>query len=217
MSQRILAWVMGFVIAAAFCLSVAAQEIKVGVLPYADATATGQANLGDSLSRLTQAEIVHSTQLEGRALQITDGTTPQQLDSSKIIALGKEQNVDLVVMGTVLDAHADESAQSGSPHSIFGQSFSSGLHSYKATVTLQADLYDVAAGKKLDSVRITESQTDRKVSVSAATSLGNLDTGSPTFQNSTLGKALLKAIGALVKRIDVDKAKLTETAKAATS
>jgi hypothetical protein len=190
------------------------QTIKVGILPYADATAAGQAGIGDSLSRLTQAEIVHSTQMEGRALQITSGLTPQQLDSEKIVALGKEQNVDMVVMGTVLDAHADESAQNTSPRSIFGQSINANLHSYKATVTLQADLYDVATGKKLDSFRVTQTQSDKKIGAGAATSLGTLNTASSALQNSTLGKALQKTIAQLVKRIDQEKTKTTPAARA---
>jgi hypothetical protein len=190
------------------------QTVKVGVLPYADATAAGQASIGDSLSRLTQAEIVHSTQMEGRALQITSGLSPQQLDSEKILALGKEQNVDMVVMGTILDAHAEESAQNSSSRSIFGQSISANLHSYKATVTLQADIYDVATGKKLDSIRVTQTQSEKKVGAGAATSLGNLDTASSALQNSTLGKALQKTIAELVKRIDAEKTKIISASHA---
>jgi hypothetical protein len=195
----------------------AAQTLKIGVLPYADATASGQANTGDSLSRLTQAEIVHSTQLEGRVLQIANGLSPQQLDSEKIMALGKEQNVDVVVMGTVLDAHVEESAQTSSPRSIFGQSVSANAHSYKATVTLQADVYQVSTGKKLDSFRMTAVQTDKKVGAGAATTLGNLDTSSTALQTSTLGKGLQKAISDLVKRIDADKSKVALAPKQAAS
>jgi len=209
--------VLAIVLASMWVANSAAQTLKVGVLPYADATASGQANIGDSLSRLTQTEIVHSTELDGRALQITNGLSPQQLDSEKVIALGKEQNVDVVVMGTVLDAHAEESAQTSSPRSIFGQSISANVHSYKATVTLQADLYDVSAGKKVDSIRLTVMQTDKKVGAGAATTLGNLDTSSTALQTSTLGKALQKAITDLVKQIDADKSKIAPAQKHAAS
>src|SRR6185312_6073973 len=88
-----------------------AQEIKVGILPFSDATASGAVNIGDTMSRLTQAEIVHSTSLQGRSLVITSGLRPEQLDSEKILAIGKENNVDVVVMGTLLEAHTEESAQ----------------------------------------------------------------------------------------------------------
>ena len=83
-------------------LAVTAQTAKVGVLPFSDATASGGANIGDTLCRLTQAEIVHSTQLQGQVILITDGTRPEQLDSAKIITLGKDAGVDIVVMGTLL-------------------------------------------------------------------------------------------------------------------
>jgi Curli production assembly/transport component CsgG len=186
----------------------AAQTIKVGVLPYSDVTASGGANIGDTLSRLTQAEIVHSTQLEGRVITITDGTRPDQLDSEKIIALGKSAGVDIVIMGTLLEAHAEESAQNGLSHAIFGQTFSGGLHSWKAAVTLQADIYDVATGKKLDSLRVSQTQSDKKVTGGAVTTLGSMDTSTPAFQNSTLGKALQKTIADLAKHLDAEKSKL---------
>lgn len=190
-------------------IPVAAQTVKVGVLPYSDATASGGANIGDTLSRLTQAEIVHSTQLEGKVITITDGTRPEQLDSEKIIALGKSAGVDIVVMGTLLEAHAEESAQNGMAHSIFGQTFSGGLHSWKASVTLQADVYNIATGKKLDSLRVSQTQSDKKVSGGAVTTLGSMDTSTSAFQNSTLGKALQKTIADLVKHLDTEKSKLT--------
>jgi hypothetical protein len=196
-------------LALAVCATPAgAQAIKVGVLPYSDATASGGVNIGDTLSRLTQAEIVHSTQLEGRVILITDGTRPEQLDGEKIIALGKSAGVDMVVMGTLLEAHAEESAQNGMSRAIFGQTFSGGLHSWKAAVTLQADIYNVATGQKLDSLRVSQTQTDKKVATNAATSLGSMDTSTPAFQNSTLGKALQKTIADLVKHIDADRSKL---------
>lgn len=195
-------------------LAVTAQTAKVGVLPFSDATASGGANIGDTLCRLTQAEIVHSTQLQGQVILITDGTRPEQLDSAKIITLGKDAGVDIVVMGTLLEAHAEESAQNGMSHSIFGQTFSGGLHSWKAAVTLQADIYSVATGQKLDSLRVSETQTDRKVTGGVVTTLGSMDTSTPAFQNSTLGKALQKTIADLVERIDTEKSKVATPAVA---
>ncbi len=210
------------IVFALFCMTMAgipaaAQTIKVGVLPYADATASGGANIGDTLSRLTQAEIVHSTQLQGEVVLITDGSRPEQLDSEKILALGKSAGVDIVVMGTLLEAHAEESAQNGMSRSIFGQTFSGGLHAWKAAVTLQADIYDVATGKKLDSLRVSQTQSDKKVSGGAITTLGSMDTSTPAFQNSTLGKALQKTIADLVKRIDAEKSKLKTASGASPS
>lgn len=206
------------IVAAAIAVNsqVVLAQTKVGVLPYSDATASGGVNVGDTLSRLTQAEIVHSTQLQGQVILITDGTRPEQLDSNKIIALGKEANVDMVIMGTLLEAHAEESAQNGMSRSIFGQTLSGGLHSWKAAVTLQADIYSVATGQKLDSVRVSETQSDKKVTGGAVTTLGSMDTSTPAFQNSTLGKALQKTIADLVKRLDAEKSKATTTATTAT-
>ena len=193
-----------------------ASAPTVGVLPFADATATGGSTLGESMSRTTQAEIVHSTQLEGRVILLQNGIRPDQLDSEKIVALGRDNHVDLIVLGTVLEARAEQAGHSGSGPSFFGQSIGVGFHSNKATVTLQADIYDVASGRKLDSLRLTRTQNDRKMSGSVFTSLGSVDTNSPSFQNSTLGKAMQKVIADLVRRLNEDASRATAapTAKA---
>jgi hypothetical protein len=197
-----------------FLLSMAAGALgaaapTIGVLPFGDATASGGATLGESLSRATQAEIVHSTQLEGRVILLPAGQRPDQLDSQAIVALGRDNHVDLILLGTVLDAHADDASHSGSGPSIFGQSIGAGLHSTKAEVTLQADLYDVASGKKLQSLRLTGSQTDKKISGTAYTSLGSVDTSSSAFQKSTLGKAMQKAIADMVRQVADASARVT--------
>jgi len=179
----------------------AASDMKVGVLPFADATATGGASVGESLSRATQAEIVHSTTLEGRVIVLPAGIRSDQLDSEKILILGRDNHVDLLVYATVLDAKAEDSNHRGSGPPIFGQSIGLGLNSTTAAVTLQADIYDVASGKKLSSSRLTGTQRDKKVSGDVYTSLGAVDTSSQTFQKSTLGKAMQKAIADMVKQI----------------
>jgi Curli production assembly/transport component CsgG len=187
----------------------AAQEIKIGILPYSDATASGANAIGDTLSRLTQAEIVHSTHMEGRVVALPAGLKSEQLDGKKIVELGKADNLDLIVMGTLLQAQTEDSGQNGTGRSLFGQMIGGGLHSAKATVTLQADVYDVPSGKKLDSLRVSQTQSDKKISGNANTTLGSVNSSSSSFQNSTLGKALQKTIAELVKQLDNEKFKQT--------
>lgn len=187
----------------------APNAVRIGILPYSDATASGGSTIGDTLSRLTQAEIVHSTQMEGRVVPLPADLNPDQLYGKRVVELGKASNVDLIVLGTLLDAHSEESSQSSTPHSFFGQSITANLHSIRATVTIQEDVYDVASGKKLDSFRVTQTQTDRELSGAAETSLGSTDLFSSSFQNSPLGKAMQKTIADLVKRLDADKGKAT--------
>jgi len=199
---------MSFILGGVCIWAGAASDIKVGVLPFADATASGGASLGESLGRATQAEIVHFSRLDGKVILLPNGLRPDQLDSGKILQLGRENQVDLILLGTVLEAQTEQSSHSGSGPSIFGQSVGGGLHSTKATVTLQADIYDVSLGKKVDSLRLTDSQSDRKISGNVYTSLGSIDTNSAAFQNSTLGKALRKVISDVVKHLETDAAKV---------
>jgi len=79
----------------------------------------------------------------------------------------------------------------------------------KATVTLQGDLYNVATGKKIESLRVTGKASETKVGADVSTSLGDLSSGGASFQNSPIGKALHNAVTDLVKRITADESKMT--------
>src|SRR6185295_15218811 len=127
--------------------SVVAQDdkpqIKVGVLPFVDATGTGGVEAGPALSRLVQAEIVHSTELLGRVLSLDSGR-PEDVDVEKAAQLGKDAHVDIVLLGTVLEATSEESSKSGWTPSIAGQSVGGNVRRAKGKVTLQGDLIDTS-------------------------------------------------------------------------
>jgi hypothetical protein len=113
------------------------KAIKIGIFPFADATASGNRSVGADVGRTMASEFTHSTTLMPRILG-DSSTRAEDLDGEKAIAIGREQNVDLVFMGTVLDAKTQESNKSGWLPSIKGQSGSVSLRRVKATVTLQA-------------------------------------------------------------------------------
>jgi hypothetical protein len=190
-------------------------QIKVGVLPFGDATASGGAELGLDLSRTVQAEIVHSTNLQGRVLPLEDGVRPEDLDPEKAVEIGQKGKVDVVLVGTVLEATAEESSKGGWSPTIFGQSVSGQLRSVKARVTLQGDLFNIATGKKIDSLRITGTHSDKKFGGAVYTSLGLLGTDANSFLNSPMGKALQKAVADLVKKIAATPLQATATERPA--
>ncbi|MCU1383195.1 MAG: hypothetical protein JWL71_1892 [Acidobacteria bacterium] len=175
------------------------SALKVGILPFADATASGNRAAGTDVGRTMLSEMVHSTNLQPRMLA---SDKADALDAEKAIALGKEQHVDLVFMGTVLEAKAEESNKSGWIPSIKGQSGNLTVRRMKATVTLQGELYNVATGQRLFSERVTVNNSNNALGGTAYTTFGAWGNDSyRNFLDSPLGKALQSAIAEMTKKV----------------
>jgi hypothetical protein len=178
------------------------HAIKLGILPFADATASGNRTAGTDVGRTLLSEVLHSTNMQPKMLALDGAAKSDELDPEKAVALGREQHVDLVFMGTVLEAKTAESNKSGWMPSIKGQQANLNVHRVKATVTLQGDLYDVSTGKRIFSDRVGGNSSNNSLGGTAYTtfgSWGNENYGS--FLDSPLGKALQSAISELTKKI----------------
>jgi hypothetical protein len=190
-------------------------QYKVGVLPFVDNTGSGGSDTGTALGRAVQAEIAHSTDLMGRVLNLDENTKPEDVDGEKAVAIARERKVDVVLVGTVLEANTEESDKSASGPSIFGQSLGGSARAMKAIVSLQGDLYNVTTGRLIESIRVTGNASDTKVGANVNSSLGGIATGGASFTNSTIGKALHKAVADLVKKLSADEPKMTRYKPAA--
>jgi outer membrane protein OmpA-like peptidoglycan-associated protein len=214
-SATLLAWAFGGVLAAQTNKPTATKSLsdfkyqyKVGVLPFVDNTGSGGQDLSSALSRAVQAEIAHSTQLEGRVVKLDEGTNPEDVDSEKAVEIGRSHKVDAVLVGTVLDASSEQSDRSTNGPSIGGFNLGGSAHSVKAQVTLQGDLYNTTTGKQIDSIRVTGNASQTKVGANISSSLGDLSTGGNGFDKSPIGKALHEAVTDLVKKISGEQSKL---------
>jgi hypothetical protein len=180
----------------------AGRAIKLGILPFADATASGNRTAGADVARTMLSEVVHTTNLQPRMLGGDGAVKADELDGDKAVALGREQHVDLVFMGTVLEARTESSTKSGWLPSIKGQSGNISVHRVKASVTLQGELYDVADGRRIFSVRVTGNNSNNKVGGTAYTTFGGWgNDGYVNFLDSPLGKALQTAIEDMTKKV----------------
>jgi hypothetical protein len=178
------------------------HAIKLGILPFADATASGNRTAGTDVGRTLLSEVLHSTNMQPQMLAPDGAAKPDELDAEKAIAIGREQHVDLVFMGTVLEAKAVESNRSGWIPSIKGQQTNLNVHRVKATVTLQGDLYDVANGQRIFSDRVAGNSSNNSLGGTAYTTFGSWGNESyRNFLDSPLGKALQSAIADLTKKI----------------
>ncbi len=181
-------------------------QFKVGVLPFMDGTGGGE-DTGVVVGRALQAELAHSTNLMGRVLKLKEGMSAEEIDSEKAVEFGKERRVDVVIVGTVLEASNEESESNIDGPSIFGQSAGVAGRSMKAVVTIQGDLFNVANGKQIGSFRATGKASDTKVGANVSTTLGELS-NSASSEKSPIGKALQKAVAELVKNIAATEAKM---------
>jgi len=188
----------------------AQKQIKIGVLPFADATGTGSDQAGAVLSRMIQAEFTHSTDVMAYALD-PGSLHPGDLDAQKAAEIGRAHGVEAVILGTVLQADSGESNKGGST-SVFGQLVGGDLRLMRATVTIQADLYRVPSGTKIDSFRITAKDSEKKFGQTAYTRLGDITSHDFSANNSALGKALQKAVEQLVKKVAADEPRILSTA-----
>jgi Curli production assembly/transport component CsgG len=183
-------------------------QYKVGILPFVDNTGSGGDDLATALSRAVQAEIAHSTQLQGRVIKLDEGTDPSSVDADQAVGLGRTQRVDAILVGTVLDASSEESNKSADGPTLGGFHLGGSAHSVKASVTLQGDLYNTTTGKQIDSIRVTGNASQTKVGANVSSSLGDLSTGGSSFDNSPIGKALHSAVSDLVKKIAAEQSSM---------
>lgn len=193
------------------------SSYKIGVLPFVDNTGSGGQDVATALARAVQAEIAHSTQLEGRAISLDNGVTPASVDANKAVQIGQSQNVDVVVLGTVIEASSQQASKGINGPSIGGFHVGSSAQEVKAAVTLQGDLYDVTTGQKIESIRVTGSASQKSVGGDVNTTIGDLSSGKGSFDNSTMGKAFHSAVSDLVKKISSDQSKMTHYAGGASS
>jgi len=185
------------------------SQFKVGVLPFADSTGSNSADVASSVSHAVQTQMVQSTKLMGVVLTLDSGLDPNNLDPAKAVAIGQAQGVDVVLVGTIVEADSQQSSKSANLPSFGGISLGGSKTTVKATVTLQADLYNTSNGQKIDSIRQTGNASESKVGSDVSTGLGDISSGGADFDNSAIGKAFNSAVSGLVKQINSEQGQMT--------
>jgi hypothetical protein len=178
------------------------SPIKVGIFPFADATASGNRSVGSDVGRTMMSEFTHSTALIARLLVPDGAMNAEDLDGERAVAIGREQHLDLVFVGTVLEAKTEDSSKRGWLPSIKGQSANIDIRRVKARVVLQGDLYDVATGARLFSERVTGNDSNNEFGGTANTTFGSWGKDNyRAFLDSPLGKALQLALADLTRKV----------------
>ena len=174
---------------------------KLGILPFSDDTGTAGVEAGMALSRALQTELTDPS-LVARPIALDPGVAATDVDAENATAMGHRSKVDLVLAGAVLQATTSHSSKGGSIPFIKSQTGDLRIQSMKAHVALMGQLYNVATGELVATLKASGDHSDSKVSGDAYTTLGSWGGGSDgSFMDSTLGKALQAAIVDLAAKV----------------
>ena len=181
-------------------LAAAMSAQKIGVLPFEDASGVGAA-FGENVAKFIRSEFLKNKKITPKFIQFKaqDGETAA-IDVDQAIELGKKNNVEFVVIGTILEADASSSSSGVGGISVFGQSLGSSLRTVSAKITLQGDLISVKEGKLIESFRTEGSKTDASVGADVSTEWGSLNTDNNS-DNSPNAKAMREAVEELVEEM----------------
>jgi len=176
---------------------------KIGILPFEDASGVG-AGFGEQVAKFIRSEFLKDKKYVPKFIPYKPKGEEESetIDLEKAIELGRNNGVDYVMMGTILEAEATSSSSGLGGISVLGKSVGSSLRTVKAKITIQGDLISVKEGKLIESFRATGSKTDRSVGADVSTEWGSLDTDSSKENATPNAKALREAVEKLVKEIE---------------
>lgn len=174
---------------------------KIGVLPFEDASGVG-AQFGENVAKFIRSEFLKDKKFTPKFIPFKAKEGEQMaVDVEQAIELGKKNNVDYVVIGTILEAEAGSSSSGLGGVSVFGQSVGSSLRTVSAKITLQGDLLSVKDGKLVESFRASGSKTDASVGANVSTEWGRVNSDNDSNDNSPNAKAMREAVEDLVNQI----------------
>lgn len=180
------------------------QGKKIGLLPFDDAAGVGP-ELGRQVAVYVRSELLKSKKLMPKfiapaAEEGEEAGEPGLIDIEKALELGRANQVDFVLIGTILEAGAEESDSSIGGISISKASVGSSLRKVKATIIIQGDLLSVADGTLVQSFEAKGEKTDSRVGADLSTDWGDYSSGSSSADTPN-AKALREAVESLVKQI----------------
>lgn len=171
---------------------------KIGVLPFEDASGVG-AKFGENVAKFIRSEFLKNKKFTPKFIPFKGESAAVDVDQA--IELGKKNNVEYVVIGTILEAEANSSSSGLGGIRVFGQSVGSSLRTVSATITLQGDLLSVKEGKLMESFRVSGSNTDASAGANVSTKWGHVNSDQSAGDNSPNAKAMREAVEDLVGQI----------------
>jgi hypothetical protein len=188
----------------------AAEPGSIGILPFDVSTVEGGggSEAGRVLGTLVRIEMLKNENLRPQILPIPEGAR-MPLISKQALEVGRTEDVEYVLVGTVLEATTTRSTNRANTSRLggaIGTAVGGSLSRVTSKVSLHAELMHAASGRT-ERFEVEGTNTDTGVGADLWTALGGFNVGDDGWQNSPMGKALREAAQRLTTEIAVRVAK----------
>ncbi len=174
---------------------------KIGVLPFEDASGVGP-EFGQQVAKFIRSDLLRDKRYLAKFIPYkAPDEESAAIDVETALRLGKNNGVDYVLIGTILEAESSSSSTGVGGINVLNQSLGTSLRTVTASVTLQADLLSVKDGKLLESFRVSGSKTKRSVGADVSTEWGSFNSDRDGGSDTPNAQALREAVGKLVKEL----------------
>ena len=183
-----------FFVAFASNVLAAQDQRAVGIVPFDVTSIEGTGiEAGRVLATLVRVELLNNKQLLPQLIKLPDGTR-LPLAAKEAAALGRDSEVEFIIVGTVLEATTTRSnnrAATRAVGKVLG-GVSGTMTRTAAKATLHVQLISSVSGKT-EAFEVSVSHTDVGVGADFHTTLGAFGAGDAGWQKTPMGKALRDA------------------------
>ena len=175
----------------------AADPPTIGIAPFDVSTVEGSSGpeAGRALGTLVRVEMLKNKQIRPQVIELPSGVRPP-LTPQRAAELGKAAGVDLMLLGTVLEASSSRNNNRASTSrlgGLIGSSVGGSVTRTTAKISLHAELVESTTARSVDTFEVEGSNTDTGVGADLWSTLGNFNLGDDGWQKTPMGKALREA------------------------
>lgn len=189
---------------AAIGIPAADATVAVGLIPFDIAATDGTASgATDALPKIVRLEMLKAKGLQPELLDLPPGTQ-QPIPAKKAAELGRAAKVDVVLVGTILEATSSHSNHgAGLPQ--LGGYIGAGVSRSSTQISVHVELVHSATGDIVDSFEVQGKASGTGIGADVMTMVGSFRVGDAGWEKTPMAKALR----------DVAKKIVTETSKRA--
>jgi len=172
----------------------AQDRVRVGLLPFDIANVSGGSyTSAQALAKLVRVEMITDKRVEPVLLELPPGAR-LPLTAAQLSALAAENDLEMIIAGTILDAETTRGSNRVSTRGLggrIGSSVGTSVTRTRAAVSMHVEL--VKDGQVTHAFQVEGTNTDVGVGADIWTSLGGFDVGDAGWDKSPMGKALREA------------------------
>lgn len=181
----------------------AQNRLRVGLLPFDVANVDGGSReAASALAKLVRAQLITDKRVQPVLIDVTEGTK-LPLSAKQLAAIAQENDVQLIVAGTILEATTQRGSNRISTGSIGGRiggGIGGSMTRTRADVKMHVELAG-GDGEVSETFEVEGSNTDVGVGTDVWTAIGSFDVGDEGWDKSPMGKALREAAQKLASEV----------------